>query len=172
MASFDVDLIHGKQIKAILGEIVELEEICHGKRVAWHRIQYEAIMHNPKLIFFIARDPTDGMLIGAAFALHSQGSFKKDLWLLGNIVHPRARRKGLGTTFVILRERIAMEHDNHTSIADVCVEDEASVGMLRSKGYRIAERIEGFYANEVDGFRMLKDLPPTPKDYKRGGLQG
>ena len=73
-------------------------------------------------------------------------------------VHPRHRRKGVGTRMVRWLEKTALVNGNGVVYLETRLQNHAAREFYKSLGYRVVQRIPGYYKGRETAIRMAHDL--------------
>jgi len=73
-------------------------------------------------------------------------------------VHPKYRRKGIGTRLIRWLEETAVTNGNGVVYLETRLKNESAREFYKSLGYRIVQRIPRFYMGRETAVRMAHDL--------------
>ena len=147
---FKIRAFRNSDLDAVMG----MERACFPKHIAWTRAQYENILYDPELVFFVAYDGST--LAGSAFAFVNCGPDENETWFNGNVVGKQYRRQGLGREFVKLRLVVGALSGDESACVHIPVSNKASIAMHRVMGFEGHDRIRKYYGDVEDALCMRK----------------
>ena len=139
-----------------LDMIVDFEELCFPD-YGWSRGEYEDIVDDPDLVFFLVFDnEQENQLIAYGFGFKNQG---EEFWFNGNAVHPDYRRKGLGHLMIHMREVAAKLAGDRRILVEMSTVNHSSIAMHKKAGFKpTGEIVKEYYRNGEDALKMEKEL--------------
>ena len=145
-----------------LDALVSLEEGSFpGDRLS--RRQLRHLLTRGHAALLVAEDPTSGRVVGDVVLLFRRGTAIARLYSIA--VHPSARGRGLGTRLLDAAEREAWTRERAWMRAEIRKDNEASIRLFESQGYRRFGEYADYYADHMDAWRVEKaldeDLRPT-----------
>jgi len=139
-----------------LDVLVEFEDLCF-PNYGWSRSEYEDIIGDPDLVFFMVfESEEEKQIIAYGFGFKNQGD---EFWFNGNAVHPDFRRKGLGNLMIALREVAARVAGDKRISVEMSTINHSSIAMHKKAGFKpTGEIVEKYYRNGEDALKMEKEL--------------
>jgi len=136
--------------------VLELERICFPE-TGWSREEYEEIIDDPNLVFYMVFDsPEENILIADCFAFVNIGG---ETHFNSNSVHPDYRRMGLGGLMIKLREAAGRLAGDKKVKVEMSVNNKSSIAMHKKYGYKpTGVIIIEYYRNGDDAMQMEKEL--------------
>jgi ribosomal protein S18 acetylase RimI-like enzyme len=133
-------------------DVLKMEKECFKSYETWDRIQYEEILDDPNLFFWVAYD--EDVLVGNTFAFVNQGDDKDTTHLDNNVVSPLYRRKGIGRQFTEMRLEAGRRAGDRQAIVEVAINNHNSISLLRSVGFKRYGVFPGYYKGQKDAILM------------------
>jgi len=145
-----------------LDALVSLEEGSFpGDRLS--RRQLRHLLTRGHAALLVAEDPASRGILGDVVLLFRRGTGIARLYSIA--VHPSARGRGLGRRLLEDAEREAWTRERAWMRAEIRKDNEASIRLFESQGYRRFGEYADYYADHMDAWRYEKaldeDLRPT-----------
>lgn len=136
-----------------LEPLVALENRCFaGDRMS--RRSYRAALANPRAVILVAQ--TGQQLAGAAVAFFRADSPAGRLYSIA--VAPDMHGRGIGARLLARMERLARQRGAGSLRLEVSTGNKSALALYRKSGYGVIGRIERYYEDGTDAWRLEKPL--------------
>ena len=133
--------------------LVALENRCFDDdRIS--RRQFRHLLTRGHAALFVASD--DGVLIGSLVVLFSRGTATARLYSIA--IAPEARGRGIAKKLVERAEQEAWANERVWMRLEIRKDNDASIGLFESLGYRRFGSHIDYYADHMDAWRYEKAL--------------
>lgn len=130
--------------------MAELDLVCFDERVILSRREIHSLLADPNTVGWVyEQDET----ITGFVVIHLTPS--RGL-VVSLEVDPAFRRQGLGLELMQHAESEAEDSGCRRMVLQVAVDNNAAIALYRGIGYRVLQRIEGYYATGESAFEMGK----------------
>ena len=153
----DEDAMVRAATPADLDQLVELENRCFATdRIS--RRSFRHILTRGKASTLVWED--DGRLGGYAITLFSRGTATCRLYSIA--VDAWVRGRGVGKALLAAAEEEALNRGCVSMRSEVRRDNDASLGLFRSAGYRQFDEVADYYEDHMDALRFERILVPRP----------
>lgn len=135
-------------------EIYLANQRCFKRSESYSRKIFRHLLSHPKTIGYCAIT-SGNQLVAFIFATFDDDG-TGHISTLG--VLPEHRRKGLAKKLISHVEQMLVKKNITTVKLEVRVSNSEAQGLYRQLGYRIVQRLKGYYSDGEDGFLMVKSL--------------
>ena len=138
-----------------IDELVRLEDTCF-ETDRLSRRQFRYMLTKANAAIFVFED--EGRLLGYDLVLFSRGTSMARLYSIA--VDPAARGRGVGKALVEAAEEESRERDCAYLRLEIRKDNQASLALFRSMGYKQFGEFEDYYEDHMDAWRFEKSLAP------------
>jgi ribosomal protein S18 acetylase RimI-like enzyme len=141
--------------------LLELEQLFPGDRIK--KSSFRHFLTRAKADVWVAEE--NGQVLGDAVVLYRQGSGSARLYSV--VVSPKARGKGVGAKLLAHCEKAAMKRCCTALHLEVREDNDAAIGLYRTRGYDLIGRKNNYYEDGGTALRMRKNLNKTLMSVKK-----
>lgn len=141
--------------KADLPELIRLEQaVFTSDRFSRRQIHYLLTRaHGTTLVV-----ERKGELAGAAYLLWRASTTSGRLYSIA--IDPGRQGEGLGALLLAQAESEAIRRGCRRLSLEVRIDNTGAIAFYERHGYRVVDRLDGYYADGTPGYRMVKLLAP------------
>ena len=133
-----------------LDALYELEELCFAER-RFRKEHLLYILKNPRARTFVFEN---GSVLGSLMVQDEKVLTR----VLSIGVHPRHRRRGVGSDLMAVAEDTARRFHTPKVRLEVSAENAGAIAFYRALGYEVLEKLPRYYSWGDDAFAMTKPV--------------
>ncbi len=140
--------------------LCEIDRLCFPPGIAYTAEEMRLYIADPRTFTLVVEEP-EHRIIGFLIARLEAGRRGARIGHLVTIdVHPDWQGRGIGSLLLREAERRLRQAGAHFIFLETAVDNRRAIRFYEKHGYRVLERIQGYYLGEMDAFRMGKALEP------------